>query len=179
MRKTVFPFALLVSAFILPITAHADTIDDFAITGAGLNITFSLPASPPGNESTCPTGIITSCLPGSETAFYLSAPVTINGVTEEEGLTFPTLRFGGGLSIDTERFFSSESIYTPDAANPTFTPGTYIVTEFSPTYIPATLTITSETPTAVTPEPSSVTLFMTGVLGLIGLASVRRRSTQP
>jgi hypothetical protein len=177
MRKTVFPFALLASAFLLPMAAHADAIDDFVLTGSGLTITFSLPASPPGNDSTCPPGSI-SCLPGSQTAFYLSALVTTNGVTEEEGLAFPTLRFGGGLVIGSDRFLGDKQLFTPDAANPTFTPGTYSVSSSSP-FIPATLTITPETPTAVTPEPSSVTLFTTGVLGLIGLASTRRRSIRP
>ena len=176
MRKNVFPFALLVAAFVLPLAAHADTIDDFVLTGNGLDITFSLPASPPGNDSTCPPGP-GSCLPGSETAFYLSALVTTNGVTEEEGLAFPTLRFGGGLVIGSDRYLGDEALFTPDAANPTFTPGTFLVSTFAPlTY---TLTITPEAPTAITPEPSSVILFTTGVLGFIGFASIRRRSIKP
>ncbi|MBB5342696.1 hypothetical protein [Tunturibacter empetritectus] len=94
MRKIVFPLVLLASALVQPLTARADAIDNFVLTGNGLDITFSLPASPPGNESTCPP-FSPSCLPGSETAFYLSAPVTANGITSVESLAFPTERFGG------------------------------------------------------------------------------------
>jgi PEP-CTERM motif len=44
--KPLFTLALLASAFILPRAAHADTIDNFRITGDGNTITFFLPASP-------------------------------------------------------------------------------------------------------------------------------------
>jgi hypothetical protein len=170
MRNFVFPL-LLCSAFILPSAARADAIDDFVITGNGLDITFSLPASPPGNESTCPSGIITSCLPGSETAFYLSALVTDNGVTTLQALAFPTIFFGGGLEIGATRYYSNYVLFTPNAATPTFTPGTYSVNTLG-SFGSDTLTITPET-TATTPEPSTLGLLGTGVIGLIGL--VRRK----
>jgi len=169
---------LLCSAFILPSAARADAIDDFVLTGDGMNITFSLPASPPGNESKCPTGIITSCVPGPQTAFYLDTLVTINGVTSEDSLAFPTARFGGGLSLgDTPGRLFGEVLFTPDAGTPTFLPGTFELygldfTGFPPelTY---SLTITPET-IAATPEPSTLGLFGTGVLGLIGVMRNRR-----
>jgi hypothetical protein len=44
MSKALFT-VLLAAALILPLTAHADTIDDFALVGGGYSITFSLPAS--------------------------------------------------------------------------------------------------------------------------------------
>jgi hypothetical protein len=100
MSKSLFKATLLFSTCVLPLAAHADAIDDFVLTGNGTTITFSLPASPPGNMSTCPTGIVTSCLPGSETAFSVLTPVTTDGgAPVEESITFPTLRFGGGLDI--------------------------------------------------------------------------------
>jgi hypothetical protein len=175
MRKIVFPLVLLASAFVLPSTAHADAIDDFVLTGVGNSniITVSLPASPPGNEMTCPP-ISPSCLPGSETAFYLSAPVTTNGVTSVENLIFPTFRFEGGLYVGATRFFGSQ-LFTPDAATPTFVPGTYDLLSFGsgPT-LPYGLTITPET-TAPTPEPSTLALFGTGLAGLIEFARTRKR----
>jgi hypothetical protein len=39
MRKALFTLALLASALILPLTAHADTIDDFMLIGNGENLT--------------------------------------------------------------------------------------------------------------------------------------------
>jgi hypothetical protein len=172
MRKIVFPLALLASAFVLPLAAHADAVDDFVLTGNGLDITFSLPASPPGNEMTCPPSA-PSCLPGSETFFTASTLVTTNGVTSTETLDFPTLRFGGGLDIGATRFFGNQALYTPDAATPTFLLGTFDVSIINsggfPPILDYSLTITPAS-TAPTPEPSTLALLSTGVLGLVSLA---------
>jgi hypothetical protein len=180
MRKFVFPLTLLVSALVLPHTAHADTIDNFVLTGNGLDLTFSLPASPPGNEMTCPTGIITSCLPGSQTNFYASTLVTTNGVTAMKAIDFPTGLFLGGMDIELipGRLFGLQ-LFTPDAANPTFKTGTFDLYTINrgggPLVLDYSLSITPET-TAQTPEPSTLGLFGTGVLGLIGVARKRLRS---
>jgi hypothetical protein len=179
MRKALFTLALLASAFTLPLTAHADTIDDFVLTGAGNIITFSLPASPPGNLRTCPTGIITSCLPGSETDFSVSTLVTFNGVSTLESIDFPTGRFGGGLSLTQLRLFGNGELFTPDAANPTFLIGSFNLSALNPSGNPPIidydLTITPET-SAATPEPSSLALFATGSLGLIAFTARRKRA---
>ena len=183
MRKALFPLALLASA--LTLTAHADTIDDFVLTGNGTTTTFSLPASPPGNPLTCPpTGPI-ACLPGSETSFSVSTLVTSDGISSEEAITFPTSRFSGGLLIGPpiERFLGPQ-LFQPDAANPTFLIGTFSLS-FDDSSVPVilhyTLTITPDSSTAPTPEPASFTLLATGTLGIISFASfasfaARRRS---
>ena len=124
MRKSLFLLALFASASILPITAHANTIDDFVLTptAGGSTITFSLPASPPGNESTCPPNP-GSCLPGSETNFDVSTLVTIgNGTPTLDSIIFPTGRFGGGLGIfpTVGLQLMGPQLFLPDAANPTF-----------------------------------------------------------
>jgi hypothetical protein len=175
MRKLVILLVLLASAFVQPLTAHADAIDDFVLTGVGNSniITFSLPASPPGNEMTCPP-FSPSCLPGSETAFYLSTLVTTNGISSGEGLAFPTLRFGGGLVIGATRLFGDEALFTPNAATPTFVLGTYDVSTFNPSFLEYSLKITQESPVAPTPEPSTLGLLGTGVLGLFGFLRSKR-----
>jgi hypothetical protein len=182
MSKCLFTLTLtlLASAFTLPIAAHADSLDDFRITGNGEIITFTLPASPPGNLSTCPTGIITSCLPGSETDFSVSTLVTINGVSAMESVEFPTGHFGGGLSLglDPGRLFGNQALFTPDAANPTFLIGTFDLTQTNPKGDPPffdyTLVISPDVSTAPTPEPAGLTLLATGALGIISLATRRR-----
>jgi PEP-CTERM motif len=178
MSKAIFA-VLLAAASILPLTAHADTIDDFLLTGNGETITFSLPASPPGNLSTCPTGIISACLPGSQTDFSVFALVTNNGVTAMRGIDFPTEIFGGGLSLglDPGRL-TGDTLFTNNAAYPTFRTGTFSLSQLSagqPPYLDYSLTITPETSTVVTPEPSTFALFASGAFGLLALARSKRR----
>jgi hypothetical protein len=181
MRKSLFLLALFASASILPLTAHADTIDDFVLTptAGGSIITFSLPASPPGNESTCPPNP-GSCLPGSETNFNVSTLVTIgDGTPTLDTISFPTSRFGGGLGIfpTVGLQLMGPQLFLPDAANPTFLLGTFDVSaenpKGDPQFIDYSLTISAE-PTAPTPEPSSLILLNTGVFGLIGFAAIKR-----
>jgi hypothetical protein len=70
-------------------------------------------------------------------------------------------------------------LFTPDAANPTFKTGTFDLYTINrgggPLVLDYSLSITPET-TAQTPEPSTLGLFGTGVLGLIGVARKRLRS---
>jgi hypothetical protein len=182
MRKSLFLLALFASASILPITAHANTIDDFVLTptAGGSTITFSLPASPPGNESTCPPNP-GSCLPGSETNFDVSTLVTIgNGTPTLDSIIFPTGRFGGGLGIfpTVGLQLMGPQLFLPDAANPTFLLGTFDVSAINPKgdppFIDYSLTISAEGPATPTPEPSSLVLLITGASGLIGVTAIRR-----
>jgi hypothetical protein len=196
MRKSLFLLALFASALILPLTAHADTIDDFSITGGGHTITYSLP------------GTISSPNYSLFTSFYQSAPTTIDGVSgyAVQGqyflffnppvnliLSVPNAVFGAPALplLDTSSAFISWS-FVP-ASNPppyfqqdvvaTFIPGTYTLEGLSNFLqplappVPYTLTITQES-SAATPEPSSVVLLATGALGLIGFAATKRRALQ-
>jgi len=193
MRKALFTLALSASALILPLAAHADTIDDFVLTGNGHTITYSLPAT-------------TSFRDYSLFDFFAeTAPTTIDGVTIVEAgdyyspffprvsliLGVPSSTFGspqlylsGPMFINFDFVPASNPLpYLPFDVVPTFIPGTYTLHQENNFLLPLdppvlyTLTITPEA-SAATPEPSSVALLMTGVLGLIGFAGIKRRAFQ-
>jgi hypothetical protein len=191
MSKALFTLALLAPAFTLPLTAHADTIDDFKLTGGGQTITFSLPA----------TGVYT--LHEHFNSFGANGPGTIDGTPVTIGATFYVLNVNPGDpalglfsipllplpdelwgSISYNWFIVPAEFPNPSdegTFNVTFIPGTYQLQNSSPYHLPPpvlfdyTLTITPET-TASTPEPASLTLLATGALGIISIAARRRRA---
>jgi PEP-CTERM motif len=193
MSKALFTLTLLASAFTLPLTAHADTIDDFVLTGNGEIVTFSLPA----------TGVYT--LHEHFDSFSPSGPGTINGAPATVDPTFyvqyfesvpqaPALTIGSVPQSNIPSLYGSIPyswfVVPAQFPNPsdegtfnvTFVPGTYQLTNTGlffppPTPLQFTLTITPETSTA-TPEPASLTLLATGAIGLISVAARRRRARQ-
>jgi hypothetical protein len=183
MRKALFSLAVLASAFIVPLTAHADIIDDFTLAGQGHTITYSLPA--------------TSAFPDVPhfNSFTESASTTVDGasgVVESSqyfipGPNTPRLLIGvpssvfgfGFLEFSGPVFFTFTSDSQGDVV-PTFTPGIYTLESLGSALQPFTppvfytLTIAQETATTPTPEPASLTLLATGALGIVSLARRRK-----
>ena len=191
MRKALFTLALLASAFTLPLTAHADTIDDFVLTGDGHTITFSAPAiySAPN-----PSHMVTATLPD-----IASSVNGVGGYSLFISFWLPSWPFRSGLGFEitpslstgVPGVFSDYELAGPDliellpGTTPTFTvaeflPGTYSLSTFfvipqnTVGGIPFTLTITPEA--ASTPEPSTLLFCATGMMGIAG--AIRRRCGQ-
>lgn len=173
----------VLSLALLPIAAHADTIDDFTLVGQGHTITYSLPNS----------AIITN----HPHALLLgaSAPTTIDGVPGYNvsgayyvlnfdilpsiELSVPSSINGGRLDLWGELVMQVSEIipidypdiYHYNDLRVVFVPGTYHLLLHNLYDAPYTLTIAAES--APIPEPSTLALLGTGLLG--ASAVVRRR----
>jgi hypothetical protein len=174
----------VLSLALLPIAAHADTIDDFTLVGQGHTITYSLPnsaivmnhphavtlnASAPATIDGVPGYNVSGeyYLPGfpSLPSIVLSVPSSINGGDL-------TLYGQWVLQVSEIIPIDDPSLVHPNDLLVAFAPGTYVLhTLLGTAPFPAyTLTIAAES--APTPEPSTFALFGTGLLGAI--AAVRR-----
>jgi len=187
MRKSLFILALLASAFTLPLIAQADTIDQFTfnfVTPPGyisVDRTVDLPASPPPSLYTsliCGTGcfvVVDGVIGfGSYAEIYRFSETT-------PGSTFVSFasynESDGGLPIEMAytHIIASEDLFTGSVSDPTFLTGTfnaeYLAFAGSP-FFPGTITIEPIDTTA--PEPSSLALLGTGILGLVAFTARRR-----
>ena len=153
-------------ALAIPRAAHATPIDDFLLTGPGTTISFSLPASPPGNLS-----------PGAGALYFNAISVTDNGVTSLDNIAAPTFSFSGGIDIGGLPQFMGQQLYGPSIFNPTFATGpftlyTELLTQpFTETFY--SLTITPDAAPALTPEPSSLLLLATALFAFIAIRYTR------
>lgn len=193
MYRSFLGLTALASVLALPLTAHADTVDDFVLTGGGHTISYSLPASTTfvdglsieyfsaiANETIDGVpgyveGGQYDAIPSLSATLQLFVPETIFG--------FSAIQFQGPLLT------SYIIVPSTDPVNPfnvvaTFIPGAYDLlgqgVSFYPSLtnigppVPYTLTITPQTATATTPEPPSWALLATGIFGLLGFAAIKR-----
>ncbi len=176
--------ALFVAAtFALPAVAHADAVDDFTVTGHGLDLTFSLPATP-----------VVGTNYSKGFYFYLGdVAFTENGtMMTAADVYFYTKPDDGGFSLEDAADndidglnFTGPKLFTSGVKKPTFKEGMFNLTQFDcgSTSAASTdaalapckyhLTIDPATTPTPTPEPGSLALLGTGALGVFGV--VRRR----
>lgn len=156
MRRLARTVAVTLAIPVMCAMAHADALTyDFTATGTPYgNITLSLPASP------TPTSFNT-------TWFKLAhVPLIVDGDAVTKTINFYTLAAGGGAGGAGVRE-DGPQLFTGPTSNPTFLTGTFPIGDF-------TLTITNPTASQV-PEPSSLFLLGTGLLGAGGLLRKRIR----
>jgi hypothetical protein len=180
MRKALFPLALLAFAFTLPLTARADAVDQFtfnfdtAPTFTPVHLTIDLPASPPPSPYTGMNGCAVDCFavvgqtasnPNPYVFYFIQfAP----GSTLVEFTTFNPIFGPPSAPGAYTKIAASEDLFTGSLSNPTFIPGTfdaeYMAVVGFPNF-PGTITI--EPIDTTVPEPSTLALMATGILGAI------------
>jgi PEP-CTERM motif len=161
--RNLLPKLLVLAATSLPVAAHADTIDDFVLTGPiGDTITFSLPASPPIFGPSSP--FLFETFP-----VLLSFNPPYFGSKNLDGqILFYSALGGGGLNV---------MIYHPGGTTPILDHGDllYSGTTTAPTFLTGTFNVGSDTVTITpqtgpVPEPSTLTLLGTGIIAVLCLA---------
>ena len=170
---------LSLAALLFPVAASAASTDTFHLVGHDLDIRFSIAANPEPESSDPSIGF-----------FLDDVRFTANGTRYTAApADFFVSDVGGGFAFQDDGdliqyfSFSGPQLFTGPVDHPTFTTGNFTVQAvFCPGSDPEgppvsctlpsyDLSITGQT--AVTPEPSTLLLLGTGVLGSAGV--VRRR----
>ncbi|MGH9616671.1 MAG: PEP-CTERM sorting domain-containing protein [Acidobacteriaceae bacterium] len=162
-------------------TAHADTTDLFTLADHNNKqvITFDLFSSP------TPSALNASCESGLSGEFCIdSVAVDINGKTTSNNVEFFDSSQDGGLAIDangTKYDFildqTGDQLFSGTVGSPTFLLGEYALTNVDSTYNKFDKDFSLDITASPIPEPPTLLLLGTGLIGLIGLSVFRRRET--
>jgi len=128
--------------------AHAATMSDFSATGTPYgNISLTLPTSPTPSSFTADSFVLTS------------VSLIVDGDPATEDITFYTSAAGGGGGGGGARVMGDQ-LFSGPTSSPTFLSGSFTVGDFP---------VTISSPTSPVPEPSSLLLLGTGILGACGV----------
>jgi hypothetical protein len=167
--KSIRMFAVAVVFMGLASIAGASPLDLFTIIGGGNTVSFTLPGSP------TPTGTDAACPANLPPEFCISGvTATVNGVTETgDVVEFFDISQLGGLALLSGGAFPplvdtiGAQLYSGPVTSPTFLLGTFDQTSFLDG---GAITVTI----SQVPEPVSLVLLGSGVLGGVGFLRRRR-----
>lgn len=169
--------------------AKADSVDpNPTVTTTTIADDFSFVLGPDTYTWTIASPV--AAAPMGPEAFDVSVPYTFDGTQTSGTFEFYPANNTGGFflcdgagapacSTGQGLVTNGDALFSGDTSSPTFTPGTYTLTEEVPNFGPTgTLTISAVSGPGgtATPEPSTLLLTGIGVLGLFWVARKRRFS---
>lgn len=177
MKKVFLSLVALSATLFANSSAKANTIDTLFLTGGSNSYTFDLP------ETGTPSGIKNACPEKTSGDFcYNSVKIDDNGVKFFGTIEFFTAAKGGGLEIFDSSHHSlldldGAQLFTGSLSSPTLVGGLYDLTlegeDCDDRKVAYHLNLDPPSPV---PEPSSLALLSSGILGAAGV--VRRRLKQ-